>query len=119
MGFRQSIIQGYFLRSFFLGQPRMLGLTDKLLVWGVAIVSLSLSVSYCISSVKLPSPGLYLSVSTTFLGRLSGPISRLRFTEVPATQGGGLACLPSLLTPFSLGSRFFSKLSLVLSFSFI
>lgn len=115
----QRIIQGYFIRVFFLTQPSMLGLVDKLLVWGVAIVSLCLSVSLLLVDVKIPSAGLFLRDSTSYLSRLIGPISRLRFTEVPALQGGGLACAQSLLSPFSLGSHFFIKLSLVLSFSFI
>jgi len=40
--FRQSILQGYFLRAFFLVQPAMIGFGDKLLVWGFAIVFLVL-----------------------------------------------------------------------------
>jgi len=117
--YRQSLIQGYFIRIFFLGQPTMLCYFDKFLVWGVAIVSISLSVSHRFNNVNIQSPALNLCATTTLHSRLAGPISRLRFTEVRELQGGGLACMPSLLTPFSPGTHFFTKLSLVLSFSFI
>jgi len=117
--FRLRLIQGYFISVSLLGMPNMLCFGDKLAVWGVAIVSLTLRFSFCVCKVNIPSPGMFLDISTSKISRLTGPVSLLRFTDGYAMQGGGLACLPSLLTPFSLGSHFFTKLSLVLSFSFI
>lgn len=70
-------------------------------------------------SQPLAYPFTYLCLSTSVLGKATVIGSTLHFTEVSALQGGGLATLSSLLTPISVGSSFFIKLTIVLSFSFV
>jgi len=117
--FRQSIIQGYFLLDYFRVQPSVLCFGDVILVWCVALVFLCLGVVLCWNPFIVPSPGWYLCVTTTYLSRLTVRGSCLNFTEVSALQGGGLAVMPSLLSPIGLGSHFFIKITVLLSLSFI
>jgi len=56
---------------------------------------------------------------TSFLRSYTTAASKLHNTEVSAFHGGGFVYFPSLVTPFSLGSQFFNKLTLSLFIAFL
>lgn len=114
-----SVIQGYIFNLNCFPCPSFLSFEDKLVVWGVLTASIVLSLCLVSGPTAAPSPFLYLGLSTSLLSNLTVVVSPVHFTEVAAIQGGGLACLPSLVAPFRLGSQFFTKLTIILSFCFV
>jgi len=116
---RLSVIQGYILDLSCFATPSLLRLEDKLLVWGVLLVSivLGLCLSQCVG-VSL-SPFHYLSLNSSLLSSFSVFVGPVLSTEVSAFQGGGLAAASSLLKPFSLGRTFLSPLTLSLMLCFV
>lgn len=115
----QSVLQGYIFNLGCIVTPTILRFEDKLVVYGVLLIAIFIRLLLFTSTVSTASPFLYLGVTTSLMGFLSVLGSNVHSTEVPAFQGGGLACLPSMFTSLSLGNHFFTKLTIILSFSFI
>lgn len=114
-----SVLQGYIFNLNCFACPSFLSFEDKLVVCGVLLVSCVLGLCLASGPVAAPSPFLYLGFTTTILGSLTVVASRVHCTEVAAIQGCGLGCLHTLVTPIRLGSHFFTKLTIILSFCFV
>lgn len=115
---RLSCFQGYFFNLNCISPPSVLSKEDKIVVLGVLLVGILCSKVLFESAVSASAPLFCLNVATAGLSSLSILGAAVRHTEVSAFQGGGLAYLPSILTPISLGTHFISKLTIFLSFSF-
>jgi len=113
-----TVFQGCAFSFNCFGPPSLLSCEDKMVVCGVLLVSLPLVHWLRSCSRAVPSPFLILGLTTSFVSSLPALVSPLHFTEVAAFQGGGLGRLPSVLTPFRVGSHFFVKLTIILSFLF-
>ena len=116
---RLSVIQGYLFDLNDFAPPAFLSLEDKLVVIGVLLASIVLGLGMVSCSASSHSPLLYLGVTSSYLSSLIGLVTPVHNTEVSAFHGGGLACLPSLLTPFRAGTHFFTKLTIILVFCFV
>lgn len=114
-----SVMQGYITNLNFIACSSPLSFEDKLVVWGVLLVSIVLGLRLVSGTTSAHSPFLYLGLSTSLLSNLTGVVSPVQFTEVAAIQGGGLACVHSLVSPVRLSSHFFTKLTIILSFCFV
>lgn len=115
----QTVLQGFVFNLNCYASPSFLSFEDKIVVWGLLLLSLFFRFWLVTTSTSSSAPYSYLGLTTSYLSNFSALVSQVSFTEVAAFQGGGLACLPSLLTPFRLGSHFLTKLTLILSFSFV
>jgi len=71
-----------------------------------------------VPTVSCYSPFLHLGLSTSLVSCSSLTLEKVRWTEVSAFQGGGLANVSSILRPLRLGSHFLVKLTVILSFVF-
>ena len=114
-----SVFQGSVFDLKCFGTPTFLSWEDKLVIYGVLLFSVFLRlrlITYSVASAS-SSPFLFLGVSTTFLGRAISSVSAIQYTEVSAIQGGGLACMGSLLAPLRLGTHVLTKLTVILSFA--
>ena len=60
------------------------------------------------------TPFTNLCFTTSFLRYYTQSASELLHTEVSSLHGVGMANLPSLVAPLSLGAHFFNKLTLAL-----
>lgn len=114
-----SVLQGCIFNLNCNANPSFLSFEDKLVVWGFLLVSIFLSLCLVSCPTAAHSPFLYLGVSTSLLRRLTAVVTPIHFTEVAAIQGGGLSCLHVLVSPIRLGSHFFTKLTIILSFCFV
>jgi len=114
-----SVLQGYFFNLNCFACPSFQSFEDKLVVWGVLLVSFVLGLCLVLGPIAAPSPFLYLGYSTSLLCNLTVVVSPVHSTEVAAFQGCGLGCLHTLVTPIRLGSHFFTKLTVILSFCFV
>ena len=112
--FRLSVFQGTYFSFNCLSPSTILGSEDKFVVWGLFIASF-LALRFLGShDIYSNRPFTYLSHSTSFLSHCTQASSLLTNTEVSSFHGGGLANMPVLVKPLSLGSHFFNKLSLTL-----
>jgi len=113
---RLSVFQGYVFHLNCFSFPALVSPEDKVLVLGLLLVAVFLSLRLVSCSSSAHSPFIYLVLSTSYVGSLAFKVSPLQLTEVTAFHGGGLARLPSLLTPLRLGTHFFTKLTICFSF---
>jgi len=114
-----SVIQGFVFDLKCFGTPTFLSWEDKIVVYGVMLFSVFLRLRLIACSAASPSPFECLGLATSFLRRASVSVRAIQFTEVSAFQGGGLACLVSLLAPLRFGTLFLTKLTLLLSFTWV
>jgi len=114
-----SIFQGTYFRFNCYSAPAFLGIEDKIVVCGVLILSLFLINVLVSFTSHTNTPFTNLCFTTTFLSSYTRGATMLQHTEVSAFHGGGMVYLPLLVKPFSLGSHFFIKLSLTLTFAFL
>jgi len=117
--FRLSVIQGILFNLKRCTSPAILSFEDKFVVWGIIFTSLLVIIIISGFTTNINSPFANLCLTTSWLSQYSQCASKLHYTEVSAFHGGGLANLPSLVKPFSLGSHFFNKLSLSIFFAFL
>lgn len=117
--FRLSILQGIYFNFNCYSTPALLSWEDKFVVWGVFITRLIISHLLANFNSISNTPFTYLCLTTSFLRHYTQSASKLHYTEVSAFHGGGLVYLPSLVTPFSLGSHFFNKLAITLFIAFL
>ena len=94
----------------------VLSLADKFVVWGVFAASFVFFVCPLSVGTRLSSPLVSLSKMTSFLSSRTSPASRFHYSEVSGLQGLGLAELPRLLAPISIGRLFLSKFLVSLIF---
>jgi len=112
-----SVIQGHVFDLKCFGAPVLLSWEDKSIIYGVMLFSVFLRLRLITYSAATSSPFLYLGLATSFLRRATTTVRAVQYTEVSAIQGGGLACLVSLLGPLRLGTHFLTKLTIILSFA--
>lgn len=115
--FMLSVIQGINIQI--IGFPSIITEEDKLVVLGIILVSARFAVSLRTRAATLPTTITYLGHTTSFISSLSGLGTTIHHTEVTAFQGGGLACLASILSPLRLGTHVFLKITLTLSLVFV
>lgn len=117
--FRLSVFQGTFFNFNCLTTPALLSWEDKFIVFGVFITCFFIINILANYNSYSNTPFTYLSLTTSLLSHYTQTASKLHHTEVSAFHGGGLVYMPSLVTPFSLGSHFFNKLTLTLFIAFL
>lgn len=117
--FGLSVFQGTIFNFNCFFAPAILSWEDKLVVWGVFISCFF--IIHILANFKSFSntPFTYLCLTTSILCNTTQSASKIHYTEVSAFHGGGLVYLPSLVTPLSLGSHFFNKLTLTLFIAFL
>jgi len=114
-----SVVQGYIFDLNCFAPPSLISHEDKFVVWGVLLSSIVFGTWLSSNVNVIPSPFLYLSLSSSLLSSLSVVVSPLSCTEVSALQGGGLAVWSSLVKPFSLGTNLLSPLTISLLLCFV
>jgi len=112
--FRLSIVQGTFFNFNCYYSTAILCREDKFVVWGVIILRLFILSHLASSKAYTSTPFSNLCFTTSFLSYYAQSASKLNLTEVSSFHGVGLAYLPTLVAPLSLGAHFFRKVLLTL-----
>jgi len=114
-----TIIEGFTFNQKIFAGPYFLRMEDKFVIFGVLCVSALARLRFRVVSAPSHSPFFLLGLTTSFLRNITVQGTNVFSTEVSAFQGGGLACLPSLLNSIRPGTHFFAKLTVFLSLSFV
>jgi len=116
---RLTIRQGSLFNYNVLSLPRILSSIDILLVYGVLAFFLLITFMLIVNFGSTASPISGLCNLSFYTSRYSLLASKVVSTEVSAYHGGGLAYLPSLVSPLRISYHFHIKLCVLLIIIFV